>query len=140
VSWNSLLPFMYSFAHVHLVIKFLVMVQFFSPCAEIQRCDENGEIWRLYWSNYILCFFYFMHSNELRECWFFISSRQLRELNGHLFLWFKWWSDKNVLTMYNRNSMRKKCSEYEQMKYNYSLYEISFRQCSKTTYSRVLKL
>jgi hypothetical protein len=32
---------MYSFAHVHLVIKFLVMVQFFSLCAEIQRCDEK---------------------------------------------------------------------------------------------------
>jgi hypothetical protein len=26
---NSLLPFMCSFAHAHLVIKFLVMVQFF---------------------------------------------------------------------------------------------------------------
>jgi hypothetical protein len=31
----------------------------FSLCAEIQKCDENGEIWRLYWSNYILKFFLF---------------------------------------------------------------------------------
>jgi hypothetical protein len=33
---------------VHGGIKFLAIVQFFSLFAEIQKCDENGEISRLY--------------------------------------------------------------------------------------------
>jgi hypothetical protein len=78
VLWNSQL-LLYVFVRLcALSHKISCDDEMFSPCTEIQRCDENGEIWRLHWSNYILSlFFYFMRSNELHGCWFFFSLLQL---------------------------------------------------------------
>jgi hypothetical protein len=118
---------MYSFTRVHLVIKFLVVVQFFCPVQKYKDAMRTVK------------FEGFIEATT--SCVFFVLYTAMNCVNvdfpllpnnygNSMDIYFYDLSDgqiKNVLTMYNRNSMRKKCSEYEQMKYNYSLYETSFR-------------
>jgi hypothetical protein len=59
----------------------------FSPHAEIQSGDKNGEIWRLYWSNYTLNFFILCKvMNCVNVDFSFLLNNYGNSI--HIFLWF----------------------------------------------------
>jgi hypothetical protein len=78
----------------------------FSLCAEIQWCDEKGEVWRFYWNNYTWILFILCKAMNCMDVDFsFFSNNYGNSI--HIFLWFyattKLLRTKNKTTNFKNN-------------------------------------
>jgi hypothetical protein len=96
-------------------------------CAEIQKCDENGEIWRLYRSNYILKFFLFYAQKWIAWTLIFHFSSTTMGTQSTFFYdlidgWIKiyWQCITEILCVKNVLSMKKWNTTTLCMKYHFA--------------------